>query len=117
MNDSSSEKGKIFVFGNYGEILKEKDAKRIHAIGQQNSHHYLSVIANQDAQEIVKAIIESDMELTDDVIKLIMDLNETHDIFVQFSKYMRIQGDMLSIGSFLTGEKESDKAFLKLFGD
>lgn len=115
------ERGKIFVWGQFGQELKEKDPERLWAIAQQNPEYFLAVISNAEIETIIKDILDSG-ELTKETMELIMTSNKLDDIFRQISIFMKESPDMLSIGSFLTGETEEKKAFLvtpkaKLEGD
>lgn len=112
----SAERGKIFVWGDYGQSLKNIDEKRIHAIAQSNPNHYLAMISNSEISEIIKEIVENG-ELSESTKQKIQKSVSNDSLFSEIAKLLRVQTDMLSIGSFLTGEKEKNKAFMKFFKD
>lgn len=114
---SSSDKveaGKIFVWGQAGQILKDLDEKRMLAIAQHNPNYYLSLMANSEIKDIIKAIMDKDFDLPDNIKKDIINLNEKDCIFREVAKFLREAEDMLSTGSFLTGEMDEKTALMRL---
>ena len=109
------ERSKIFVWGDYGQVLKDMDSKRIHAIAQVNPDRFLAIISNCEIDLILDLILNK--ELPKDFEKMIMELESKDTMFKEIAKFLSRQTDMLSVGSFLTGEKESNKAFMQVFND
>ncbi len=109
------EAGKIFVWGQAGEILKKLCDKRMLAIAQENPNYFLSLIANSEIKTIIKAIMDdSEIVFNDDIKKDIIRLNEVDSTFRETVKFLHGAEDMLSTGSFLTGEMEEKSAFMRL---
>ncbi|GAI88734.1 unnamed protein product [marine sediment metagenome] len=85
------------------------------AIAQADPDYYMSVLANKDISEVIVSIIK-DEGLTDETKQKIMALNELDNVFREISAFMQEVEDMLSIGSFMTGELEKKRAFMELYG-
>ena len=112
----NTDAGKIFIWAQVGEKLKEIDEKRILSISQQDSNYSLSIQANEKILEIVQQI-KNGLEFKD-IKSEIDDLNYKDDMFRQVVEFLHEKPhDLLSIGSFITGELESKTALLDLSGD
>lgn len=110
---------KIFIWGAIGDELKNLDKKRMMALLQQSPEYHLAVLANIDVDVIIRKLIaiEGDNpELTEEIEELIYQLNYRDNIFAEATAFLHIMGDMLSTGSFITGEFEQKQAILKLMG-
>ena len=108
--------GKIFVWGQVGQALKDIDEKRMLAIGQKCPNYSLSIQANEKILSVVK---EMKNGKTFDEIKSEIDkLNYLDDLFRQVVNFLHEKPhDLISIGSFITGELESKTGLLDLSGD
>lgn len=108
MNESPSmERGKIFVWADYGKILSDLDKERVHSIIQQNAHRFLSLQANIEMDDIINEI--KDNGYSDKVEKMIYELNKKDILFREINKFMIHQNDLLTLGTLITGEKDKKK--------
>jgi hypothetical protein len=108
--------GKIFVWGQVGQQLKEIDEKRMLAIGQKDSNYSLSIQANEKILAMVREMKQG--KTFDDIKSDIDKLNYLDDLFRQVVEFLHEKPhDLISIGSFITGELESKSALLDLSGD
>ena len=103
----------IFIWGNVGEKLKGLDAERLMAIAQSDPNYYLSVIANDELDDMIRVLVEKG-ELTDDIEKAIRHTNKMDNIFREIAEFLHESEDMLSTGSFIVGEVEEKTALLRL---
>lgn len=100
MENQNSDRGNIFVWGNFGKKLQKLDKDRYFAITQNSPHEFLSRIYNRNMEKIIN---DMDYEnLFDNMEKE----NDLDNLFRQVAGFMRGNSDMVSIGSFLTGELE-----------
>lgn len=111
---SRIEASKILVWGHIGQELKELDPERVLAIAQQNPNYYLALLSNKEIQSIITEIYESGKGLTEEHKKLIRAWNKNQAVFIEVAKFLHATEDMLSTGSFLTGELEGEQAILRL---
>jgi len=113
---------KILVWGAIGDELKKLDSKRMMALLQQNPKFHLSVLANMDTEKLIQKLIElyvdedTDAELTEEIEEMIYQINYLDNVFFEATEFLHNMGDMLSTGSFMTGEFEQKQAILKLMG-
>ena len=118
MNNDAIDGGKIFIWAQVGEMLKQLDEKRILCIAQQNANYSLSVMANDEILKHVSLMKKTDDitdEQLDEIIRILTDTNYRDNLFREITKFLqREPHDLLSIGSFITGEIESKTAFLDL---
>ena len=113
MSNDNIDGGKIFVWGQIGEMLKELDKKRLISIAEKNSNYTYSRMANDEILDLVRRMKAG--ESFDKIKPDIDELNELDNIFREIAEFLHEKPhDMLSIGSFITGELESKKAFLDL---
>ena len=101
-----------FVWGNVGEGLKKLDEIRMLCLAQQNPNHSLSVITNIEIEKLIKEIFESPNEIgffTTEIKNKIVELNKKDVTFREISKFFKQSQDMLSIGSTITGNIQSQK--------
>lgn len=115
MSDSDRVDGaKIFIYGQIGQDLKERDAERLLAIIQSKPEYYLGQIANNEIDVIITKLLE-DGELTPELENLIISLNTNDALFREVARMLRESEDMLSIGSASIGELDKNDAILDLF--
>jgi hypothetical protein len=115
MDSSRIEASKILVWGHIGQELKDLDPERVLAIAQQDPKYFLSLIANGEIETFIDSVIESG--LTEEIERFITDCNKKQAIFIEVAEFLHSSEDMLSTGSFLTGQIESEKAILRLMED
>jgi hypothetical protein len=115
MDSSKIEASKILVWGHIGQDLKDLDPERVLAVAQKDPRYFLSLIANGEIAGFIDYVFEHG--LTKDLEKFIEASNKKQAIFIEVAEFLQDSGDMLSTGSFLTGELESEKAILRLMED
>jgi hypothetical protein len=101
-----------FVWGNVGEGLKKLDEIRMLCLAEQNPNHSLSVITNIEIEKLIKEIFESPNEIgffTNEIKNKIVELNKKDVTFREIAKFFKQTNDMLSIGSTITGNIQSQK--------
>lgn len=105
-----TDKGKIFVWGNFGKEIKKLDEKRLLAICQNNPDYFLSLIYCDELEKIFNKLLseidelEKDEMVSDEILNAIFENNKLHDLFNEINDFLTQSNDMISIGSFLTGE-------------
>lgn len=112
MQGDRIEAGKILVWGHIGQELKDLDPQRVLAIAQDDPKYFLSLIANDEIDDIIKIVW--DEGLTPEAETLILESNKLQAIFEEVASFLHGAEDMLSTGSFLTGELKSEQALLRL---
>ena len=116
MNNDRIDASKIFIWGQIGQSLKDMDEQRILAIAQKNYGYHLGILSNREILLLIdemKSGIEY-QELKDKFTAI----NITDNIFREIAKFLHHEPrDLLSIGSFVTGEVESKTALLDLGGN
>lgn len=114
------DRGKIFIWGNFGKELKDLDKDRCLGIAQNNAEYYLTKISLDNIFEVLQ-ILKDKEALTDNEInkiyEIINDDNKKHKLFSELNKFLTKSNDMLSIGSFLTGELDNSSKMAKILGD
>lgn len=115
MTTDSIERSKIFIWGQVGKQLKDMDDERMLAIAQDDPDYFMSILANRDISEIIIQIIK-EKGLSKESKKLILAVNKFDSVFREISQFMQHTEDMLSIGSFMTGELDKKKAMWILSG-
>lgn len=111
---SRIEASKILVWGHLGEELKKLDPERVLAIAQQDPKYFLSLIANEEIEGFIEALIEKGEGLTPELEEFITACNKNQAIFIEVAKFLHATEDMLSTGSFLTGQIAGDSAIMRL---
>lgn len=106
----------IFIWGTVGERLKRLDEKRLLAIAQDKPHYYLSVIANDEIDKMIRVLAETG-EFNDEIKKTVRQINERDNIFRQITKFLHNSDDMLSTGSFIVGDLPEKTAMLRLMSE
>ena len=91
-----------FVWGHVGKKLQKLDNERYLAITQNSAHEFLSRIYNNRMEKIISDLPKNIETFFDDIEHE----NYLDNLFRQVSAFMRGNSDMVSIGSFLTGELE-----------
>lgn len=104
---------KIFLYGQIGESLKNRDSERLLAIIQSKPEYYLGQIANKEIEAVILQIIE-DEGLTPETEDLIEAINQNDAIFREVSRLLRESQDMLSLGSASVGELDKSEAIWDL---
>ena len=99
----NTDRGNIFIWGNFGKKLQKLDNERYLAITQNSPDEFLSRIYNNKMEKIISKIDNGDIDLIFDEMEKENDLD---NLFRQVASFMRGNSDMISIGSLLTGELE-----------
>lgn len=107
---------KIFIWGQVGEKLGALDDTRLFSVAQNNPNLLLSTLTNKEIAPLIKKLAENDYNFESIRIE-IEKLNELDNIFREISSFMNETEDMLSIGSFLTGEVESNPILMNILKD
>ena len=102
MQNPNSDGSLNFVWGHVGKKLQKLDNQRYLAIGQNSAHEYLSRIYNKNMQKHIKLLPDK----ADEYLIAIEHENELDNLFRQIALFMRGNSDMVSIGSFVTGQLE-----------
>lgn len=110
MDSDRIEASRIFIFGQIGQQLKEMDERRLIAIAHNKPHRHLSTIANEDIEELIATLFNSD-ELD---FEALAEINELDNNFREIAKFLHDSDDMLSTGSFILGQLENESAHLKI---
>lgn len=109
----NADRGKILVWGNFGKEIKKLDEKRLFAVTQNNPDYFLNLILSDELDIIFDKLIdeiENDNKISDETLEKIFKSNNLHNLFKEINEFLTQSDDMLSIGSFLTGEfDKSDK--------
>ena len=111
------EAGKIFVWGNIGKDIKALDEDRMLAVAQKDPDYHLALKCNSEVSDIVKALRDSKGVLTDKIKSMVINTNNKDNLFREISAFLQESEDMLSIGSFMTGEMAKKTALMKLMED
>lgn len=100
------DRGKTLVWGNFGKEIKDLDEKRLYAIAQNNPEYYLNLILTEELDIIFDKLLSAldNDEDIDEFLNEIFDSNKKHNLFKEINSFLTQSDDMLSIGSFLTGE-------------
>ena len=115
MDNSRIEASKILVWGHIGQELKSLDPKRVLAIAQQDPRYYLSIIANKEIDTMIREVYEKG--LSPKIEEEIAESNRLEALFEEVADFLHNSEDMLSTGSFLTGELKGDQALLRIVED
>lgn len=103
--------GKIFVWGHIGKDIKALDAHRMLAIAQQNPDYHLAIQAND---EISAALAKLDKDNIDAAIEAIHKTDKLDNMFREMAAFLHESDDMLSTGSFMTGELAKRKGMMEI---
>lgn len=107
MSDSiQQDLSKIFVYGQVSELLNQKDKKRVIAILQNDPNYYLSLLNNIEMTDLYTKFKSNPKKLIDELNKI----SNNDNMFREISAFMHDTNDMLSIGSFVMGEKKGKEA-------
>ena len=119
MGGQKTEDSNIFLWGHFRKILEPLDSERYLAICQNSPKRYLVQIYNKNIEKYINDLFfikeQTDLpvilkkELFIETYIKIEQENYLHNFFNQVSQFMRMGGDMVSIGSFLTGELKKSK--------
>ena len=116
MAETNIDGGKIFIWAQVGETLKEIDETRILAIAHDEPEILLSNLANNEMMDIIKGM-QNGVSFVE-TMKRIKKINYVDNKFRQVSEFLhQPPHDLLSVGSFVTGELESKTGMLDLGGD
>lgn len=102
-NSANADRGIIFVWGHFGKKLQKLDSERYLAISQNSPEYHLSRIYNNNVEKIIDEIGNGNI---DKIFEKMEYENYLDNLFRQVSRFLRGGGDMVSIGSALTGEVE-----------
>lgn len=116
MTEDRTDRAKVFIWGEIGELLKEKDRDRLLAVIQSRPEYYLGQKASRDIDEIIIDLLASG-DITPELEARIIEINELDSIFRETAKLLRESDDMLSIGSMALGELDKSEAIMRLFGE
>jgi len=103
MSNEVMDRGNIFVWAHFGKKLQKLDKDRYLAISQNSADRYLSRIYNKNIEKIIMNMTDNNIDETIDLIEI---ENNLDNLFRQVALYMRGTGDLVSVGSALTGELE-----------
>lgn len=128
--------GLILVWGQTGQKLTARDSERILAIAQKDPDYFLAIKANKEHMAIVDMLKEPEYienpdydekdiskkyiknpEFNFNSVKVsIVKVSENDNLFREVADFLHDADDMLSTGSFLTGELKNKHAKLLLTG-
>lgn len=102
----------IFIWGHFGEKLKEMDNERYLALGQSNPHLFLAKIYNRNIRKAIKLLTKD--KKSEEYIKAIEHENYLDNLFRRYSEFLRLLGDSVTVGSALTGETQTPPTQAKI---
>lgn len=110
----------VLVWGQMGKKLQNLDAERMLAVAQDNPNYFLAVTANNEHLAIIRAMkdpkYQDSPKFREKVKAAIRDVSAHDNLFREVTEFLHDSEDMLSTGSFLTGELKNRHASLLLSG-
>lgn len=129
MSGDRTERAKVFIYGQIGEILNDLDKKRLMGIIQNNPNTHLFQISLSEILEILNQIEKLEIpELAPkdrkgvyiagigELLASIKDHNYKSNLFRELAEFSREDLDDLSRGSLLLGETEQT-GLMEVFED
>lgn len=126
----------VLVWGQLGNRLQRRDAERLLAAAQADPDYFLAVVANREHMAIIELMrlpdyvknpkyvaggsepeyLTNPLKDINTVKAAIRAVSENDNLFREVAEFLHASQDMLSTGSFLTGELKNQHAKLLLTG-